>query len=176
MGRNKGLRVCLTLIFLKPEDKVWVHKVWKAAWKGDHNLFLKYSLYPYVLKFIHRWVCPWGDRAEAFKTWMLPGNEEEFVPDGCYYPQLQAVVGVDRIQMTAWNRGGWDAGGGWGQRDITSDVSWCCRCCSPASSHSVMHEQLARQASRSTVCMMEIVCALRMTAISKKFLQMWFSM
>lgn len=71
---------------------------------------------------------------------MLPGNEEEFVPDGCYYPQLQAVVGVDRIQMTAWDRGGWDGGGGWGQGDITSDVCWCCRCCSPASSHSLMLE------------------------------------
>ena len=33
---------------------------------------------------------------------MFPGDEEEFVPDGCYYPQLCAVVGVDGVQMTAW--------------------------------------------------------------------------
>lgn len=36
---------------------------------------------------------------------MLPGDEEEFVPDGCYYPQLGAVVGVDGVQMTAWDAG-----------------------------------------------------------------------
>lgn len=35
---------------------------------------------------------------------MFPGDEEEFVPDGCYYPQLGAVVGVDRVQMTAWDK------------------------------------------------------------------------
>lgn len=40
---------------------------------------------------------------------MLPGDEEELVPDGCDYPQLWAVVRVDRVQMTAWDRGGGDA-------------------------------------------------------------------
>lgn len=44
--------------------------------------------YPYVLKLLNRRVCPRGDGAEAFETWMFPGDEEEFVPDGCYYPQL----------------------------------------------------------------------------------------
>lgn len=34
---------------------------------------------------------------------MFSGDEEEFVPDGCYYPQLGAVVGVDGVQMTAWD-------------------------------------------------------------------------
>lgn len=56
-------------------------------------------LYPYVLKLLHRWVCSRGNGAEAFKA--FPGDEEEFVPDGCYYPQLGAVVGVDGVQMTA---------------------------------------------------------------------------
>lgn len=42
-------------------------------------------IYPYVLKLLHWRIRSCGDGAE---TRMFPGDEEEFVPDGCYYPQL----------------------------------------------------------------------------------------
>lgn len=69
-----------------------------------HNGLLcwKSQLHPYVLELLHRWVRPRGDSVEAFESRMLPGDEEEFVPDGCNYPQLWAMVCVDRVQMTAW--------------------------------------------------------------------------
>lgn len=77
-----------------------------------HNSFLyeKSLLHPYVLELLHRWVRSGGNSVKAFKSRMLPGDEEEFVPDGCNYPQLWAMVCVDRVQMTAWDRGGGDAG------------------------------------------------------------------
>lgn len=59
--------------------------------------------HPYVLKLLHWRVCSCGDGVRAFRPWLFPGDEEEFVPDGCYYPQLWAVVGVDRVQVTAWD-------------------------------------------------------------------------